>query len=99
MFLKFMAYLRSGENFYGNLDSDAVLSYLADFSAPAHLAAQYSNLGYALLRDLARKDRRVLNTVACNFAAQQSAPPEVCCGAKFDAQSAAREPSARGACQ
>lgn len=272
MFLKFMAYLRSGENFYGNLDSDAVLSYLADFSAPAHPAAQYSNLGYALLgyilqhrlhqdietlaqhqlfgplgmtsssfhpqtlrgypwralghagdqpkliargqltpdwafrgnmvaaaslysnardliryldahlhsdahgalgqalaqvnypyeqhgnqaqniawvtdtydqqqityqvgyiggyasfigydrahgnaivvlqnafnwsnylgiallRDLARKDRRVLNTVACNFAAQQSAPPEVCCGAKFDAQSAAREPSARGACQ
>lgn len=49
MFMKFMAYLRSGENFYGNLDSDAVLSYLADFDAPAKPAAQYSNLGYALL--------------------------------------------------
>ncbi len=49
MFIKFMAYLRSGENFYGNLDSDAVLGYLADFTAPAKPAAQYSNLGYALL--------------------------------------------------
>lgn len=63
-------------------------------------AFNWSNyLGIALLRDLARKDRRDMNTVACNFAAQQSAPPEVCCGAKFDALSAAREPSARGACQ
>ncbi|KNC14099.1 beta-lactamase [Pantoea sp. RIT-PI-b] len=49
MFIKFMGYLRSGENFYGNLDSDAVLEYLADFSAPAHPTARYSNLGYALL--------------------------------------------------
>ncbi|NWA60406.1 beta-lactamase family protein [Pantoea sp. B9002] len=49
MFMKFMGYLRSGENFYGNLDSDAVLDYLADFDAPAHPTARYSNLGYALL--------------------------------------------------
>lgn len=49
MFMKFMAYLRSGENFYGNLDSDVVLDYLADFDAPSKPAAQYSNLGYALL--------------------------------------------------
>ncbi len=49
MFMKFIGYLRSGENFYGNLDSDAVLEYLADFHAPAKPAAQYSNLGYALL--------------------------------------------------
>ncbi len=49
MFVKFMGYLRSGENFYGNLDSDAVLDYLADFDAPAHPTARYSNLGYALL--------------------------------------------------
>lgn len=49
MFMKFMGYLRSGENFYGNLDSDAVLDYLADFDAPAHPGARYSNLGYALL--------------------------------------------------
>ncbi|WP_416413241.1 serine hydrolase domain-containing protein [Pantoea sp. App145] len=49
MLIKFMRYLASGENFYGNLDSDAVLEYLADFRAPSHPAAQYSNLGYALL--------------------------------------------------
>ena len=49
MFMKFMGYLRSGENFYGNLDSDAVLDYLGDFHAPAQPAAHYSNLGYALL--------------------------------------------------
>lgn len=49
MFIKFIGYLRSGENFYGNLDSDTVLGYLADFQAPAQPAAHYSNLGYALL--------------------------------------------------
>jgi CubicO group peptidase (beta-lactamase class C family) len=49
MFIKFMRYLGSGENFYGNLDSDAVLDYLADFRAPHQPTAQYSNLGYALL--------------------------------------------------
>ncbi|MEG3129798.1 serine hydrolase domain-containing protein [Pantoea cypripedii] len=49
MLIKFMRYLGSGENFYGNLDSDAVLEYLADFRAPSHPQAQYSNLGYALL--------------------------------------------------
>lgn len=49
MFMKFMGYLRSGENFYGNLDSDTVLDYLADFDGPAHPTARYSNLGYALL--------------------------------------------------
>ncbi|MDO6409699.1 serine hydrolase domain-containing protein [Pantoea phytobeneficialis] len=49
MFIKFMRYLSSGENFYGNLDSDEVLDYLADFRAPGNPQAQYSNLGYALL--------------------------------------------------
>jgi CubicO group peptidase (beta-lactamase class C family) len=49
MFIKFMRYLGSGENFYGNLDSNAVLDYLADFRAPHQPTAQYSNLGYALL--------------------------------------------------
>ncbi|WP_084478657.1 serine hydrolase [Dickeya sp. NCPPB 3274] len=46
---KFVRYLGSGENFYGGLDSDEVLHYLADFSAPSHPTAQYSNLGYAVL--------------------------------------------------
>lgn len=49
MFMKFMSYLRNGENFYGNLDSDSVLEYLVDFRAPDHPVAHYSNLGYALL--------------------------------------------------
>ncbi|AYC21047.1 Beta-lactamase [Dickeya dianthicola] len=46
---KFVRYLGSGENFYGELDSDEVLHYLADFSVPSHPATQYSNLGYAIL--------------------------------------------------
>jgi len=49
MFMQFMTYLRTGQNFYGNLDDDRVLSYLADFRAPRHRVPQYSNLGYALL--------------------------------------------------
>ncbi|NEG58703.1 serine hydrolase domain-containing protein [Pantoea agglomerans] len=49
MLQQFVRYLDTGENFYGNLDSDKLLSYLADFSAPAVRLPHYSNLGYALL--------------------------------------------------
>jgi CubicO group peptidase (beta-lactamase class C family) len=49
MLQQFVRYLDTGENFYGNLDSDKLLSYLADFSAPAVRMPHYSNLGYALL--------------------------------------------------
>ncbi len=49
MLRQFMRYLGNGENFYGSLDSDALLEYLADFSAPAVQVPHYSNLGYALL--------------------------------------------------
>ena len=49
MLLQFVGYLGTGENFYGNLDSDRLLTYLADFSAPAVRMPHYSNLGYALL--------------------------------------------------
>ncbi len=49
MLRQFMRYLSSGENFYGNLDSDYVLRYLAHFSAPAVRVPVYSNLGYALI--------------------------------------------------
>src|SRR5690606_40197077 len=31
---KFISYLSSGDNFYGELDSDNVLRYLADWRAP-----------------------------------------------------------------
>ncbi|WP_072136386.1 serine hydrolase domain-containing protein [Pantoea ananatis] len=55
MFMQFMGYLRSGQNFYGNLDSDDVLEYLAEFSAPRQRVAQYSNLGYALLGYILRE--------------------------------------------
>ncbi|PWK99338.1 CubicO group peptidase (beta-lactamase class C family) [Pantoea allii] len=55
MFMQFIGYLRSGQNFYGNLDSDAVLEYLADFSAPRQRVPQYSNLGYALLGYILRE--------------------------------------------
>jgi len=54
MLLQFVRYLDTGENFYGNLDSDTVLSYLADFSAPAVRMPHYSNLGYALLGFIVR---------------------------------------------
>ncbi|MFB6326151.1 serine hydrolase domain-containing protein [Pantoea deleyi] len=49
MLAQFIGYLGTGENFYGNLDSDTLLSYLADFTAPAVRVPHYSNLGYALL--------------------------------------------------
>ena len=49
MLLQFVRYLDTGENFYINLDSDRLLTYLADFSAPAVRMPHYSNLGYALL--------------------------------------------------
>lgn len=45
----FVRYLFTGENFYRSLDRDAILNYLADFSAPATVEPQYSNIGYGLL--------------------------------------------------
>lgn len=44
-----LRYFSTGENFYTQLDSDDVLRYLADFSAPDARIPQYSNIGYALL--------------------------------------------------
>lgn len=49
MLKKFIGYLGSGENFYGELDSDNVLDYLANWQAPQSKAPEYSNLGYALI--------------------------------------------------
>lgn len=46
---KFISYLSSGDNFYGELDSDNVLRYLANWHAPQHKMPQYSNTGYALI--------------------------------------------------
>ncbi|WP_308546479.1 serine hydrolase domain-containing protein [uncultured Pantoea sp.] len=55
MLHQFIRYLGNGENFYSNLDSDALLDYLADFSAPAVRVPHYSNLGYALLGYILRE--------------------------------------------
>ncbi|WP_312073364.1 serine hydrolase domain-containing protein [Atlantibacter sp.] len=49
MLKKFIGYLGDGENFYGELDSDAVVHYLADWQAPQRKVPVYSNLGYALI--------------------------------------------------
>lgn len=49
MLKKFIGYLGSGENFYGELDSDNVLDYLARWQAPQSKVPEYSNLGYALI--------------------------------------------------
>ncbi|KAA8997436.1 beta-lactamase family protein [Affinibrenneria salicis] len=46
---RFTEYLFTGKNFYTALDDDRVLSYLADFHAPADPVPVYSNLGYAIL--------------------------------------------------
>ncbi|AMG57401.1 serine hydrolase domain-containing protein [Pantoea vagans] len=54
MLQQFVRYLDTGENFYGNLDSDRLLSYLADFTVPAVRVPHYSNLGYALLGFIVR---------------------------------------------
>lgn len=44
-----LRYFSTGENFYTQLDSDTVLTYLSDFTAPDARVPQYSNIGYALL--------------------------------------------------
>lgn len=44
-----LRYLRDGENFYQDLDSDGVLNYLSTFRAPLNREPMYSNLGYAIL--------------------------------------------------
>lgn len=49
MLKKFIGYLGSGENFYGELDSDNVVRYLAGWQAPQSKVPEYSNLGYALI--------------------------------------------------
>lgn len=54
MLRQFVRYLETGENFYSHLDSDTLLGYLADFSAPAVRMPHYSNLGYALLGFIVR---------------------------------------------
>lgn len=46
---KFISYLSTGDNFYGELDSDNVLLYLTDWRAPKNKVPQYSNTGYALI--------------------------------------------------
>lgn len=45
----FTEYLFTGENFYRHLDRDAVLGYLADWSAPSKKEPVYSNIGYGIL--------------------------------------------------
>jgi len=45
----FLEYLFDGQNFYRHFDRDYLLNYLATFTAPAHIAPQYSNIGYGLL--------------------------------------------------
>lgn len=49
----FVSYLFTGENFYQHLDRDAILAYLADFSAPDDVTPRYSNIGYGLLSHVA----------------------------------------------
>ncbi|SEH32186.1 serine hydrolase domain-containing protein [Magnetospirillum fulvum] len=49
----FVSYLFTGENFYQHLDRDAVLAYLADFTAPGEVVPRYSNIGYGLLSHVA----------------------------------------------
>jgi CubicO group peptidase (beta-lactamase class C family) len=44
-----VSYLRDGENFYQDLDSDDVLNYLSTFNAPLTHEPRYSNIGYAVL--------------------------------------------------
>ena len=44
-----LVYLNNGENFYHELDTDGVLSYLSTFNAPLEREPSYSNLGYAIL--------------------------------------------------
>ncbi|WP_312817675.1 serine hydrolase domain-containing protein [Atlantibacter subterraneus] len=84
MLKKFIGYLGSGENFYGELDSDNVLDYLARWQAPQSKAPEYSNLGYALIgyilkyktgEDIqtlaARYIFRPLNMVSTSFTPEQ----------------------------
>jgi len=49
MLLYFTEYLFDGENFYRNLDTENVLSYLKDFSGSSSREPVYSNIGYAIL--------------------------------------------------
>lgn len=49
MLQSFLKYLYTGDNFYNELDSDAVLNDLSSFKRPQTPDPQYSNLGYALL--------------------------------------------------
>src|SRR5471032_318171 len=49
MLESFLKYLYTGDNFYNELDSDAVLNDLSSFKRPQTPEPQYSNLGYALL--------------------------------------------------
>lgn len=50
-----VGYFSTGENFYTQLDSDNVLTYLSDFTAPEPRVPQYSNLGYAILGYILRQ--------------------------------------------
>ncbi|MBU9852858.1 serine hydrolase [Rahnella aceris] len=49
MLESFLRYLYTGDNFYHELDSDAVVDDLSSFKRPLLHVPQYSNLGYALL--------------------------------------------------
>jgi len=42
-------YVFTGDNFYRHFDTDFVLGYLSNFSAPNNKDFQYSNIGYGLL--------------------------------------------------
>lgn len=50
-----LRYLNDGENFYDDLDSDDVLGYLSRFQAPLVREPRYSNIGYAILGYILRK--------------------------------------------
>lgn len=49
MFRYMLRYTFTGDNFYTHLDTQYVLNYLSDFSAPKKIEPQYSNIGYGLL--------------------------------------------------
>lgn len=46
---RFVEYLFTGESFYGHIDRDYVINYLADFEVDNEGEPHYSNIGYGLL--------------------------------------------------
>lgn len=65
---KFISYLGSGENFYGELDSDNLLHYLANWQAPRSRMPEYSNTGYALIGYILKhKTGQDIQTLASHY--------------------------------